>query len=230
MKNLSQSAMLEWKKFSESFTYRDTVVLTFDIDYPKITMPDNIKAAERINSVINAEVAAYYRTARGSLYKDAVDGYIYATQNGYPFNAYNSTVKYEVTLNADCALSMYRDAYVFAGGAHGNTLRKSDTFSLKSGSLISLAGLFPKETGWRYKLLDSILRQAEQNMFDNPHIYFDNYRELILKYFDPNSFYLTEKSIVIYYQQYEIGPYAIGIQTFDIPYQSVNAVKPSCLG
>lgn len=228
MKNLSQSALLEWKKISETFTYRNIPLLTFDIDYPKVIMPDNLKASERINSVISAEVNGYYRTARSSLYKDAVEGYIYATQNGYPFNEYNSTVKYFVSLNADCVLSMYRDAYVYTGGAHGNTLRKSDTFSLQTGSLIALAGLFSNDMDWRFRLLDAILRQAEQNMSENPHLYFENYRELILKYFDSNNFYLTEKSIVIYYQQYEIGPYAIGIQTFDIPYQSVNAVKPSC--
>ena len=53
-------------------------------------------------------------------------------------------------------------------------------------------------------------------------MYFDDYQDLIKKNFNPQSFYLTPNGLVIYYQQYEVGPYAAGIIEFTIPYEQIR--------
>ena len=41
---------------------------------------------------------------------------------------------------------------------------------------------------------------------------------LIREHFNPQSYFLEPRSIVIYYQQYDIAPYATGIPEFRLPY------------
>jgi len=59
------------------------------------------------------------------------------------------------------------------------------------------------------------------------NIYFDDYEKNVANYFNPKSFYLVPDGIVIYFQQYEIAPYASGIPQFTIPY-SAYILKPGC--
>jgi len=63
-----------------------------------------------------------------------------------------------------------------------------------------------------------LLGRIEQQIRRNPDIYFENYRELIDKNFHEENFYCEPRGIVIYYQLYDIAPYASGIRTFLIPY------------
>jgi hypothetical protein len=59
-------------------------------------------------------------------------------------------------------------------------------------------------------------------------MYFDNYEQLVSTNFKANNFYLSREGLVIYYQQYDIAPYAAGIPTFVIPYGPGGAKQPGC--
>lgn len=193
-----------------------------------MSVPGSPRAAACINRCIQSQVAAYCRLAEGALFKDAVVGYCYAKEMGYPFNPYALDVQYTVTYNDNCRLSVYRDAYRYTGGAHGVTPRASDTFDLESGRRLCLAEFFPCVPHWPSALLGVILAQAEAAMTETPELFFENYRELILRWFKPESFYLTAEGITVYYQQYDIGPYAIGIVEFTAAWDQVGAKPPAC--
>jgi hypothetical protein len=68
-----------------------------------------------------------------------------------------------------------------------------------------------------------ILQKAEEQQAQEK-IYFDGYQTLITKYFNPASFYLIPDGVSFYYQQYEIGPYAIGMPTFTFSYSELPDV------
>ncbi len=55
---------------------------------------------------------------------------------------------------------------------------------------------------------------------ENPGTYFDDYANLIRGNFDMNAFYLKPCGVVIYYQQYDIAPYASGIPEFFFPFKN----------
>ena len=74
-------------------------------------------------------------------------------------------------------------------------------------------------------LIDQILRQADENIQQNPGINFEDYHALIVKYFNEEHYYLTPSGVAIYYQQYEIAPYSTGIVVFTISYME----PPSCM-
>lgn len=119
-------------------------------------------------------------------------------------------------------LSVYIDKYEFTGGAHGSTVRSSDTWELSSGTNIPLYTFFKRGTDYERLLTEEIIKQAEYNMKQNPGIYFDDYKNLILKNFNQQNFYLTPQGLVIYYQQYDIAPYSTGIVEFTIPYKTIG--------
>lgn len=225
METCAQAIEFEMQTYTENLTYNGVEVLSFKIIYPETAQ--NNRAEARINEVITSQIKGYYNKAKRELYRDAVNGYIDAQKNGFPFNEYNMTVEYTVTYNRNCALSFYRDAYTYTGGAHGSTLRLSDTFSLLSGRKLRLGDFFKNKEHWEFTVLSAILKQADETQSAS-QIYFENYRELILKYFNPESFYLTPNGIAIYYQQYDIAPYSTGIPVFVLPYAEIGAAEPSC--
>ena len=59
-------------------------------------------------------------------------------------------------------------------------------------------------------------------------MYFDDYFHLVRENFKPNNFYLVDEGIVIYYDLYDIAPYAAGIRTFLIPFRKGIVLEPSC--
>ncbi|MPN50228.1 hypothetical protein SDC9_197854 [bioreactor metagenome] len=131
-----------------------------------------------------------------------------------PVRAYEARQVYQVTDLRACVLSLYFDRYLYTGGAHGSTVRTSQTWNLHGCRLLCLGRLaegLPHDPSY-------LLGQIEAQIQADPQPYFDNYSELIGKTFHPDSFYSTPEGIVLYYQQYDIAPYASGIREFLIPY------------
>lgn len=202
-------------------------MLTISITYPEVTLRRNPQAQSSINQQIQEQVSDFARYAANDLYQQAIAAYEESQKSGFPFFGYDAVLQYTVTYNHQCHLSMYRDQYEFTGGAHGNTIRSSDTWDLTSGQNLPLASFFSPGQDYKAFLIKQILVQAEQQMQKNPGIYFEDYKTLIVKYFNEKSYYLTPAGVAIYYQQYEIAPYATGIVVFTIPY-SVLQWTPSC--
>ncbi len=223
------SAGIGMCKISQTFLCGNTPMLTLSIHYPKIALCEHPAAQGNINCHIQAQVDHYYRHASNDLYTQAIADYQEAQKNGYPFHAFDAVLQYEVSYNRDCYLSLYRDQYEFTGGAHGNTIRASDSWNLANGRTMALSCFFLPGQAYRAFLIEQILQQADEQMQQNPGIFFEDYRKLIPKYFNENSYYLTPSGLAIYYQQYEIAPYATGIVVFTIPYDALNW-QPSCRG
>lgn len=223
----NRSAEITMRETRRELTYGSTVVLTLSIRRPQVRLRGNPQAESRINRHYEMQASRFMNRATTTLYRMAVQQYRDSQANGFPFHAYDCVMQVTVTYNRNCHLSSYTDQYEYTGGAHGNTLRLSDTFSLRTGARLSLSDFFPRGTNLQRVFLGQILAQAEHNMQQEPGIYFDNYRALIVQYFDSDSYYLSPEGVNIYYQQYQIAPYSTGIVVFTVPY-SVLGWRPDC--
>lgn len=219
-------AKTEMKEIRREFRYDGVAVMTAKVRYPEITL-NNRPAAARINGRIGAQVERYLRYVSGVLYREAVRSYRYSKENNFPIRPFDTVLQYQITYNDNCHLSAYRDQYEYTGGAHGNTVRMSDTWSLFTGRTLPLRA-FAEAPDYRRFLLEEIMRIADENYSRDEHIYFDNYRELIVRYFNRKSYYLKPDGLVIFYGQYEIAPYSTGIVEFLIPYGS-GVREPMCI-
>lgn len=194
--------------------YENTVVLKYHIEYPEIIMDwqQNRNGIKKFNDYNLKMALQTQQKAENELYKEAIELYKYNKENGYPQMMYELYREYQITLNQENAVSMYIDEYIFSGGAHGTTTRTSQTWNLMLGKMVELYELYPNEP---YFLLD-ILRKINREISENIEIYFADPYPLVVEYFNPESYYIDNGKVVIYFQQYDIAPYSSGIIEFTL--------------
>lgn len=212
---------------SRTFYFRGISVVDADLNYPQIRLHRAREIENRINTHYKFVAMNLLRYTATKLYSEAVAAYWQARKNGYPFRQFSSALGYTVGMNERCILSTCSDRYEYTGGAHGSTLRTSVTWNLSSGRIIRLPELmgvpYPKPL-----ILEETLKAADRMYAENPGIYFENYRELIRKNLNLNQFYLTPEGVVIYFQQYEIAPYASGIPELLLTWEDLQIRPPGC--
>ncbi|TWH80375.1 DUF3298 and DUF4163 domain-containing protein [Sedimentibacter saalensis] len=227
MKKPCCTAIVEMNEFKRNFRYNNSVILTLNIKYPLINIPHNKSAEDNINNMINMQIREYYNYVSRKLYNNAIEYYRDSQTNNFPFHVNEAIMEYNITYNDNCFLSLYKDKYEFTGGAHGSTIRSSDTWETCQGTYIPMYCYFYSGTNYMNLLINEITKQAEQNLNQNPGIYFEDYKNLIIQNFNPDSYFLTPYGMNIYYQQYDIAPYSTGIVEFTIPYEIIGWY-PSC--
>ena len=195
---------------TKELKYDNTVVLKYNIEYPEIVGQNNI-SADKFNRYNKYLAIKLQKRAENELYQEAIELYKYNKENNYPIIQYEVYRTYEVTLNTNQIISLFIDEYTFTGGAHGNTIRTSQTWNMDIARMIELYELFRNP----YFIIN-IFKQVIEQINNEKDIYFENACCLVIDTFNPKSFYLTPNYIVVYFQQYDIAPYSSGIRTFNI--------------
>lgn len=192
-------------------------VLHYRIEYPQFGNARGRKGLESINRYYRNLAMELQETYETVNYADAVESFQYSEENQYPFHMYEALSAYTVPYQQNDLLSLFYDHYTYTGGAHGSTVRVSDTWKLKDGCRVSLYQLSGDPAGTRKVILDRINDQIAAQIKTGEGMYFDDYVKLTAENFRPENFYLTPEGLVIYYQQYDIAPYASGIPEFTLP-------------
>ncbi|WMJ87514.1 DUF3298 and DUF4163 domain-containing protein [Anaerocolumna sp. MB42-C2] len=208
--------------------YKGHLIMTYTIKYPQFVSDKFKLFLTKLNLFYKAEASMYRRTQVMKLYQMAMDDYENSIANDFPVHEYEVYVEYNVTYNNNCTLSLYFDRYEYTGGAHGMTYRSSDTWNLQKGIRLELSDFFPDMENYTVSIQKDILGKIEDEQKKDNTMFFTDYADLVKENFNTKNFYLSNEGVVIYFQLYEIAPYASGIQTFTIPYSSEKAVEPSC--
>jgi len=212
----------------EKMFYNNELVLTYTIQYPQFRSFEFFESVQKINKYYYMKALSYQHYCIQTLFKLAVQDYQYSTANDFPVHQYEAMTVFDITYNQNCAVSLYTDRYEYTGGAHGMTTRSSETWDLKTSKRITLKQLIQAPEGYRRYSLDFIINQMNEQVKNDPAIYFENYQENAAEYFDANNFYLNPEGIVIYYPLYSISAYVYGIVEFTIPYTESVVIEPSC--
>lgn len=224
----SNEVIVKERILEQDLYYKDTKVMHYSIKYPHFNSDAYHTLTNKLNNYYRTKAVMYQRTNIMQLYQEAMVDYEYSIANDYPVHEYEAIVEYTVTYNKNCVLSLYFDQYEYTGGAHGNTVRTSDTWNLAQSKYADLSDFFPGKSNYKEFIIESIINQIKQQVKDNTTMVFDDYPKLVAENFKTNNFYLTEEGVVIYFQQYDIAPYASGILTFVIPYGPGGATEPQC--
>lgn len=208
------------KTKSDVLLHNDVPVLTYTIHYPSFTSTCSSVSAPAISQFYEIQSRQAEKYCREVLYPQAVENAMYAKDNEFPFHSYEFLSDYAVTYNEDCITSLYTDQYSYLGGAHGNTLRQSQTWDFQTGDQLHLTDFFPDMKALNITIFQVIENDISNRMKDAPASYFDDYPNLIRGNFDMNAFFLKPCGLVIYYQQYDIAPYASGIPEFFFPFEN----------
>lgn len=221
--------MIVWEKvLQQDMYYKNTLILKYTIKYPKFVSPTYSILAHKLNTLYRTKAVMYEKTNVMKLYQMAMVDYEYSVANNYPIHQYEAYVTFTVSYNQNCALSLYFDQYEYTGGAHGLTVRTSDTWDLSKSRRMELSDFFPGRSDVKKFLISNINQQIKEQISNGNTMFFEDYGKLTESTFKMNCFYLVEEGLVIYFQQYDIAPYAAGLLTFVIPYGPGGALMPRC--
>lgn len=124
------------------------------------------------------------------------------------------TGHYELKTNERGILSITFLIYSFSGGAHGMTVVKSLTFDVMTGKQYNLKDLFKPGANYVEVLSKLVLAQIKER--DIPLL--DNFKGIS----PDQDYYIADKSLVLYFQLYELAAYVYGILYFPISVYTIQ--------
>ena len=178
--------------------------LDINVIIPQIKGLNNNKQEKIINDKIIKWTQLWIGDAKG-----IADEYF--KDNPSPLISYQLYARYKIT-NKDDIISFYIDYYQFTGGAHGITNRVAYNIDVATGNELKLEDIFKKDFLYKDVINNEISRQIKKD----PDRYFtgkDGFNGIN----ENQNFYIKNKKLVIYFELYEIAPYASGISEFVIP-------------
>lgn len=194
--------------------YQGEVIVRYKIEYPEIITSYYNEGIQIFNHENRKSALELKEYAEGELYEQAKQTYEFNKKNGYPIMVYELVRKCNITYNQNQLVSLYCDEYIFEGGAHGNTLRKSQNWDLKIAQEIPLQTFSKGNPYYLIDILKQINKQIAEQIENGVGSYFPQYCQLVLETFNLENYYLTPNGIVVFFQQYDIAPYSSGILTF----------------
>lgn len=206
------------KSLNDTMFYRDIAVLKYNIEYPVFSSNCNQKAVKAINEFYAFLAKNKENYCKLVVYPQAVEAARYIQKNNPPFNYYEFDMSYTITWNTGCVTSLYVEEYTYMGGAHGSTVRTSDTWNFTTGRRIQLTDLYSHDIMIRKKILVWIENKISEMLKISPATFFDDYAKRLQDTLNLNSFYLVPNGIVIYFQQYDIAPYVARFPEFLLPH------------
>ena len=109
--------------------------------------------------------------------------------------------------------------YYPLGAAHGLSSKITPVINLDSGEFYSLEDLFKVEVDWKSRL-NSIIEKMINEDPQYAYVYKDGFKGIN----EGQNFYFDEDNLYIYFQPYDIGPYAAGFITFKIPFSLIQDI------
>ncbi len=153
-----------------------------------------------INSLIKSEVEQYSK----EIQKMAADAYEASKEDEWPFRTFDVYVVYTAYLS-NGILSIDMIFSEFTGGAHPNAARRTYNIDISGNHLVSLKSLFPSED-FENKLNELLFSKIKER---------EDLWPAEFKGVQPDQgFYLNAGRLYIYFQPYEIGPWASGMPEF----------------
>lgn len=171
-----------------------------NVTYPQVSGLKNKDVQNRINDLIKKEVYDLIPPEGCDVYAE-----IYGN--------------YKVGVNRNGILSIKFNVYsIRKHAANGLEAQKSITVNLNTGKNYQLYELFRNNSDYRIVLSRMIQKMIEERQLP------------LLKEFtgitDYENYYLTDKALVVYFQEITYFPHYAGIQEFPIPYSQIrNLVK-----
>lgn len=108
-------------------------------------------------------------------------------------------------------LSLIINTYEYAGGAHGMSYVESYNINTKTGAALTFDSLF-KNSNYKKVVLQKIYKLIDQEK----DLYFDDAKKTVAAKNSNYQFYIDGNKLVIYFDLYELRPYAGGMPVFEI--------------
>ena len=140
----------------------------------------------------------------------------FAQSKPYRGEEYSLEAGYVIHRADDSVVAIEFVAETFTGGAHPNHNTDTFNYSMKTGKLMRLADLFKPKADY----LPRLARLAREQLGEN--LQFEEGLEPVSKNF--SDFLLTTKGLLLYFDEYQVAPYAAGRQEALIPFAELQDI------
>lgn len=136
------------------------------------------------------------------------------------FGADNPTANYEIDIGSKYIKgikteSIATEVYTFTGGAHGSTVYKVMTANISNGEILTLTKIIKQEKQKDFaELVKKDLNDWRPEGTDAPVVFADSVESLTFDSF--KNWTIDDQNLTIYFDQYAIGPGALGSTPFPI--------------
>ncbi len=197
---------------------KGNLLITIAFEYPVIENKDNNAFIAAVNEQYKKDAETVVSDMEAEFKDTAEEMLSFMGKNYSPMVL---TRSFEVGLNQNNLLSITEMDYANTGGAHPNTLRTSRTFNLAENKELTLSEVLGKNAADT----DSFVKEKfDAYVKETIGEYIDYYEEYSQEMLSAVNFRLTEDALVLYYNPYDILPYAAGVPTVEVPYTD-TAVK-----
>ena len=192
------------------------------------------KKNKYINSVINIPIVMnknkqIEKSINDRIRNDIMDFYNKAQEEAKKFleglpdseSKFVANTNFEIKKNSNDMLSILVTYYKYSGGAHGDYTNVAYNIYMKNGQFLNLSDLFEDDINYKEVINNEIRKQIEDiNKKDKE----DSGSYQFTTISDNQKFYIQDDNIVIFFDLYEIAPYAAGIPEFKINIKSINHI------
>ena len=186
-----------------------------NIDFPQIVNSENSPVLKKINQFLEEE------------FKQSIPwfeemGSDTAQFEEFPYEMqYTFETNFQVVYNSKEFVSIVMNHYQFTGGAHGNYFALGYNIKIEDGTTLSLNDIIEEGSFdlLTYECEQSILETYQANSLTEAGL-FEN--EIAIP--DDQDFYIIPGALVLQFDPYEIGPYAMGDIIAEIPFEKINDI------
>ena len=189
------------------------------------SIPGNDAAAQKINDWSEADAAAFWENAEKTSEYAENDLESMRTVSGMEdlgtYSYYYSSFQSYNVMRADSqviSLRSYNNDYT--GGIHGDYAYHGNTFDTMTGEELKIQDIVTDMPSFRQQATKDIDKYLQENYGDG---LFEDYQDTVEQIWegeDGFNWYLNESGIMVTFNPYIVGPYAMGAVTVPLPYSS----------
>ena len=206
-KEESSIAYAYYKLSKESFRYEEEIN-----DYLAKSITTEMEEQSKPKGKIELS-PAHFKTILKK-FKTEFDNY----EESFPWSYYDSTF---IDESFEKFVQVKTTNYMFTGGAHGSSYLANVLFSKETGEILKLKD-FVSDKSKLTKIADKYFRKVVEigstDDLEEAGFWFTKGFEL------NENFYFEGNNMVFVYNQYEIGPYSMGIISVEIPFREINSI------
>lgn len=190
----------------------DTENYVLDFQTPQI---HGIENEDTLNQTIQEDIDGYIEEVKNCSLDASADNALNAK-----CSLYIRTLQY-VNKSGGYA-SLLLDCSNYTGGAHGMNWYQAYNINLKDGTLLTADQLFEdpqKGTAQLRQIVLDKIAEAPEDYFPSANEYVDGLETF--------QFFLTEGKLTLWFNPYELAPYAAGLITIQVPFEELDGFRLS---
>jgi hypothetical protein len=224
---------LAYELDGESKDYTQTDLTKIVFSFPKIDSFSKLGIKDSINAIIQNLLL---RDVVGELRYQSVEARMLEFMDEYkenkqemlefqlPSGNWMFEMDIDVLLNRPSLLSLRVNQLEFTGGAHANSWTNYLTIDLETGKVLSLESLFVADFEEELLTISEAAFKRTVNLALDTNLVETHYEFSSDEFMLPPHFSVGAEGLHFYYNPYDLGPFALGAISFDIPYREILSI------